>query len=246
LELLQRDGKDLDRLGALVDLLNAGSVPVPAVQTDDAPGISIEGKESSAVNVSIGVTILGSIIRAMGGSDLGLAVNYNRARTVTFEYTSVLEDRVDRLRLEQFINTSKIKPENSSGFVEKLIDDEVYVITSTLKSKKFIVNALAEDGTSLDLNVPVIKAAVGGNVKVQAEGGLSGKVSYEGPVPLVFAIQAAQLVFNEDGTFLTTEQLTPGAAAVRGVTRTGATAAAAPQRQPVFLEVPGAFVRLSD
>src|SRR5690606_19768753 len=132
---------------------------------------------------------------------------------VSFQYADVLEDRVDRLRLEQYVNTSQIKPENSTGFVEKLIDDEIYVITSTLKSKKFIVNAFAENGAKIDVNVPVIKAAVGGNVKVETAGEQSGAITYEGAVPLVFAIQAAQLVFNEDGTFLTTEQLAPGSAA---------------------------------
>jgi hypothetical protein len=227
-------------------MLNTGSVPLPAIQSDTAPGISIEGKESGSINISIGITILGSIIRAMGGSDLGLASNYSSARTVTFEYAEVLEDRIDRLKLEQFINTSQIKPENSTGFVEKLIDDEIYVITSTLKSKKFIVNAQSDGGANVELNVPVIKAAVGGNVKVQAEGAQSGKVSYEGTAPLVFAIQAAQLVFNESGKFLTTEQLTPGSAAVRGIAPTGAAATPATQKQTVFLQAPGAFMRLTD
>jgi hypothetical protein len=235
-----RKGRDLDRLGSITDLLAPGTVPVPAVITDASPGLSIDGKESGTVNASIGVTILGSIIRAMGGSDLGLAAQYEKARTVVLSYADVMEDRVERLQLEQFVHAARIRPENAPGLVEKLLDDEIYVVTATLKSKKFVVKAQDGRGMKVDLDVPVIKQAVGGNVNVVAGAGLNGSVVFEGTVPVVFGVQAVQLVFSEDGRFMTTEQLRPGDAAVRGLT--GDTEEA----RPKFLEVPGAFARFND
>lgn len=88
LELLHRDGKDLTRLGMVPDLVTAGEVASPDVRRDASPGIDIEGKESSKVNVAIGLSILGSFVGALGGGKLGLDVAFNKARTVTFQYAA--------------------------------------------------------------------------------------------------------------------------------------------------------------
>ena len=234
----QREGKDLDRLGHVTDLIKPGRVQMPAIASDASPGITIDGKETSSVNAAIGVNILGNIVRAMGGSDLGLAAEYEKARTVVFAYADVLEDRVERLQLEQFVHSGTIRAENSPGLVDKLLDGELYVITATLKSKKFVVKTQDDRGTKVDLDVPVIQQAVGGSVKVGTTGGLNSSVVYEGQVPVVFGVQAVQLVFSDDGKFLTTEQLSPGSAGVRGMAPEEAT--------PKFLAVPGAFVRFND
>ena len=69
---MHRDGKDLTRLGMVPDLVTAGEVAPPDVRRDASPGIDIEGKETSKVNVAIGLSILGSFIGALGGGKLGL------------------------------------------------------------------------------------------------------------------------------------------------------------------------------
>ena len=92
LELMHREGKDLTRLGMLPDLVEPGAVKSLEVRREASPGIDIEGKETSRVNVTIGLSILGSFIGALGGGKLGLDVGFKNARTVTFEYTGVMED----------------------------------------------------------------------------------------------------------------------------------------------------------
>jgi hypothetical protein len=240
LELLHRNGKDLTRLGGVGDLIKGGSVPPPPVHRDDRPGVDIEGTETSKVNVNVGVTILGAFIGALGGGNLGLQVGFNRARSVTFKYTAVTEDSIDVLLLEQFIKAGRINEHVPSGTVDKLIDDEVYAITSVLKTHKIVVAAQGEGGTSVQLDVPVIQQAVGGNIKVGTEGAVTSNISFEGPVAVPFAFQAVQLVFDDSGEFLTTEQLAAGDAAARAP---GRDVRAASGR--VFLGVNGAFARVS-
>ena len=99
LELLHRDGKDLTRLGHVPDLVSGGAVVLPSVVRDERPGIDIEGKETSTVNVAIGLSILGAFVGALGGGNVGLQVGFKNARTVTFAYTGVMEDRIDVLAL---------------------------------------------------------------------------------------------------------------------------------------------------
>ena len=136
LELMHRDGKDLTRLGMVPDLVDAGEIAAPDVRRDASPGIDIEGKETSKVNVAIGLSILGSFIWALGGGKLGLDVAFNKARTVTFQYTGVMEDAVDVLSLEKFVKAGRISPHIPAGTLEKLLDDEVYVVTSVLEDQE--------------------------------------------------------------------------------------------------------------
>jgi hypothetical protein len=242
---MHREGKDLTRLGVVLDLMIAGEAPLPGVRRDTSPGIDIEGKETSKVNIAIGLSILGSFIGALGGSKLGLDAAFNRARTVTFQYTGVMEDAVDVLALEKFIKTSRVSPQIPSGTLEKLLDDEVYVVTSVLKTRKIVVAAQGEAGATVKVDVPVIQQAVGGNVNVQATAAAESRVAFEGAVPVAFAFQAVQLVFGDSGEFLTTQQLPAGDAAARALPASPRAAGMRSTPGPVFLETRGAFVRVS-
>ena len=242
LELLHRDGKDLTRLGLLPDLIDRGTAAALDVRREASPGIDIEGKESSRVNVAIGLNILGSFIGALGGGKLGVDAGFKNARTVTFQYTGVMEDTVDILSLEKFIKGGRVSTLIPSGTLEKLLDDEVYVVTSVLKTRKIVVSAQGEGGTSVAVDVPVLKEAVGGNLKVETGNTRESRVAFEGPVAVAFAFQAVQLVFDESGEFLTTQQLPAGEAAARSLSQP----ARLQNRGPVFLETRGAFVRTAE
>jgi len=241
LELLHRNGKDLTRLGGILDLLTGGTVPLPTVHRDDQPGVDIEGTESSKINVSIGLSILGAFIGALGGGNLGLTAGFKRAKTVTFKYVAVTEDSIDVLALEQFIRAGTINEHIPPGTVDKLVDDEVYAITSVLKTKKIVVAGQGDAGQNVHLDVPVIQQAVGGNLTVGTEGSISSSVVFEGPLAMPFAFQAVKLMFDDSHEFLTTEQLPAGDAAARAIRPLGT---AAPNRE--FLKVQGAFARMAE
>lgn len=243
LEVMHRDGKDLSRLGVLEQLIEGGAAPPPTVHRDATPGIDLEGKQTSRINVAIGVNILGSFIGALGGGNLGLSVGFKKARTVTFTYTGVMEDRVDVLALESFVHAGSIRPFIPSGTLDKLIDDDVYVVTAVLKTKRIVVSAQGEAGTTIDLEVPIIRNAIGGSVKTEADGDLASTIAFQGETPVAFAFQAVQLVFDDDSQLLTTQQLEPGGAAARAVQPRSR---AAGGRGPVFLQPRGAFVRVDE
>ena len=112
-------------------------------------------------------------------------------------------------------------------------------MTSVLKTKKIVVAAQGENGAEVKVDVPVIQQAVGGTVNVDTASGMDSKVAFEGKVPVAFAFQAVQLVFDDSGQFLTTQQLGAGEAAARAFPPAGGA------RRPVFLEARGAFVRVA-
>lgn len=167
-------------------------------------------------------------------------MGFTRASTVTFRYSGVLEDSIDVLALEQFISAGKTDPHIPPGTIDKLIDGEMYVTTSILKTSQLVVSAQGDAGQSVQLDVPVIQQAVGANLKIDASGSLTTGLTFQGTFPVAFALQAVQLQFDESGRFLTTQQLPAGDAAARALR---GPASADGGRRTVFLDVPGPFVR---
>ena len=195
LQLLTRNGSALGRIGDLSTvILPRGAVALPAVKRD-TPAASLSGQRSGTLSVGVGLSVLGSIIGAMGGSKLGLDLAYKNARSVIFEFQDVLEDRIEVASLDQYLSDADVSP--FSTHVGQLLDaDQIYVTTATLKSSKIAVEARGVKDEGLDLSVPEIKGVVGGNVKVGASSASASTITFEGSLPLVFGFQAARLVYD--------------------------------------------------
>jgi hypothetical protein len=193
-QLLTRNGRDLTRLGELADLLAAEGVPAPPVLADQ-PAANLSGQQTGDLTLGIGLSLLGTIIGALGGSKLGLDATYARARAVVFQFEDVREDRLELLKLDAFLGAADVNP-RSAHARELLFADEVYVTTATIKSSRFTVDARDAGQRGLELSIPEIQQAVGGNVRVSGGGATSGRVTYEGALPLVFGFQAVQLDYE--------------------------------------------------
>lgn len=234
LQVLVKQDTRLTRLGDLATILRpGGKIALPAIK-ENLAAASISGEQTRDLSIGVGLSILGNIIGAMGGSKLGLDVGYQHARSAVFEFADVLEDRVDLADIDQYLSDADVSA--FGNHVAQLLEaDAVYVTTSTIKTKRFIVQAKGSDGASLDVKVPEIQGAVGGSVKVSTASGHASKLVYEGAVPLVFGFQAARL-FYQNGRYTSFKPLIPGGGALEGVTK------ADPRAE--FLDTDSPFVRL--
>jgi hypothetical protein len=210
LQVLARHGKDFDRLGELGSLLIQAEMTSLPQLSENTPAANISGKRTSKISFGVGLSILGNIIGAMGGSNLGLDAQYKNAKAVVFEFSDVLADSVEVLKLDQYLAGADVNP-LSRHAADLLEADELYATTNTLKSKKFCVEAMQSDDVRLQVDVPLIQQVVGGKVKVSADAQTTSKLTYEGEVPLVFGFQAVQL-FYDQGIYTAIKPLGPGAA----------------------------------
>ena len=219
LQLVGVYGKNLCPLGEMTTSLVAPrDVQVPPIVPDIATGASFEGKSSAPVKLSIGLEILGNLLKALTGKDLNLTAAYSKAKTVTFKFTDVSADKVEINRLDQYLGRASIHPD--SRHIERMmIDDQVGVLTMTLKSKKFIITAQHEEGKDLNVSVPMIHGLVGGSVEVQSQDASSAEIAYEGTVPVTFATQGVQLFFDDAGNYTAFDPFRAGQHAVRGGAR---------------------------
>ena len=118
---------------------------------------------------------------------------------MAFEYADVLSDSIEIAALDQFLTDADVNPLSQS--VGQLLEaDDIYVITSVIKSKKISVTAKRKDQSSVAVSVPAIKGIVGGNVNVSGNSDSTSEVTFEGEVPLVFGFQAVRLIY-EDGRY---------------------------------------------
>lgn len=231
-QLLVEKSKRLQRLGELLSVFDAAadSSPAPPVSAD-RPGPNIAGTQSADLEVDLGLSLLRGIISALGGSTLGMDAAFARAATVQFEFSSTLENNSELALIDRFLAASQVNP-HARAVAEMLEQNQVYVVTSTLKAQRIDVAAKDSNKQSLGLNLPAIQDAIGANVKIAAAAASGSTVSFEGAVPLVFGFQAVRLIF-EQGRYRTMRLVDAGGVVAEAVRRNGA----AEGEPPCYLDV---------
>jgi hypothetical protein len=127
----------------------------------------------------------------------------------------VFSDSIAPGELEKFLSRADVDPRSVNA--RRLLDeDKVYVVTRTLKAKRFLIEGQKDRQVGVEVNVPAISDIVGGSVKVASAGQSKSKISFDGNDMLVFGLQAVRLVY-EGTRFVAYHQLPPGSAAKRAV-----------------------------
>ena len=208
LDVLARYGKRLIFQGTLGDILVPDGVEMPVVsQNNDAPSIS--GHRTDKHKKGCSINILAGVIRALGGSSVGLDVSYTSAKAIQFEMEDVKEDRIKPVELDSFLTKADMRPDLGHVLVKLLDADRIYVVTSTLKSDKISVSASSATGSAVKINVSEQNEIVGAKVTVSGESEVSVQLTYKGQYRLPFAIQAVRL-FYENGQFSIFTPMKPG------------------------------------
>lgn len=192
LQLIGRQNGSVLQLGGLDKLITSPPGPLPVI-TRDQVATDLSGQASSKLDLAVGLNILGSFIKAMTGNNLGLKTSYKQAQKVQFEFSEVTTDSVVPLEVGSYLRNGEVDDDNLVLEQYVLGNGSLYLITRTVKAKKFTVTAEKSNGTGVELEVPVIQQAVGGSVKVTADSERSSKITYEGPVALTFGFQAFEV-----------------------------------------------------
>jgi hypothetical protein len=192
LTLLGRQNGTVNQLGPLNLLITNPPDTLPQV-TADVLSADVNGQTSSKLSLGIGVNVLGTLIGALGGGNLGFKLNFTDASHVEFSYTDVLNDSVLPLDVGNYLKKATVDADNLILQQYVLGRGELFLVTKIAKSKKFRVKFEKSDSTDASVDVPVLQGIAGGNVKVGVSGSSSSTVSFEGTQPLSFAFQCFQV-----------------------------------------------------
>jgi len=195
LQLFCKANGRLEPLGEITGLLNPGvNIKLPAIKRDEQMA-AISGEQTGGLSLEVGLSILGNILGAMAGTKIGLDAQYKNASKLTFEFRDVLGDSVDIIELDKFLNDAGANS-FSKHILEKLNDDEIYLITSVIKSKTIGVDASDEHDASVSVDASAISQALGPKIGTKIDASNSSKITYSGQQELVFGFKAIRLVYE--------------------------------------------------
>jgi len=216
LQILTKKNNEFQRLGEVSAVFKSrGNVAIPDIH-ENIPAANVSGQKSGDLSLGLGLSILGGIISALGGSPLALDTKYQKAKSVSFQYEGVLENNIGIVELDQFLTDADINP--FSTYVSDLLkSDQVYITTSTIKSRKFTIYPKSAKGVDLGIQIPQIQGIVGSNIKVSSQGQDSSAITFEGSILLVFGFQAVQLFY--DRGHYTRQEPVKADAVMRGTSR---------------------------
>ena len=213
--LLRTNKKELTRLGDLSTIIAPEAGQFPPLSTDNIAPSGLSGKESSSVDLSIGVSILGSILKALSGSTLGVDAAFKNTKSVTFAYLDVLEDHILLDQLDQYLSSSAFK-QNQNTIQAELKQNNIFVLVSTIKSNRISINAQGDNGLSGEVSVPVVQGIASGNLGVDVSRAAQGQVTFTGPNPVVFGFKAVQVFADANAKYTLLKPAADGTFAVKG------------------------------
>lgn len=237
LQVFEKTGNSLIYRGELSSLFRNGNHALPQISADEVMS-NINGKRSSEQKIGVGISILGNIIGALGGSKLGLETGFKTAAASVFEFQNVYGNAIEPFALEEYLSGADINPALPAS--AKLLEaDKLYVVTGVVKSNKFGFETKNSSGQNIKIDVPVIQQIVGGSVNVERSSSSETKISFEGAHSLVFGVKAMQMVY-ENGKFKLLKQAKPDSGALEKAT-SGETGE---ESEPQLLETAGPFIAI--
>jgi hypothetical protein len=213
LALLAREGdRDLSQMGRITEILVDAEPPATHL---DVPAAGISGTRTNTLNVGIGLDILGTILGAMGGGQLGLNAKFGKIQGVSFEFPEVFLDRIDIIDLDKYLAKGTLT--HDTRYVSELLNrDELYVVTDVIKSRKFCIDIGSSGSAGAEVNVPAIQQVVGAKIKVSGESTESTRIFFEGDTPLAFGFRARRLIYD-GGAYLRVETVKPGSVTAKSI-----------------------------
>lgn len=187
----QEDGGSLKLFGRLAKQLPATEEALPEIQVGRRVA-NLSGRHTGKFGASIGLDLLGSVAQVLGGSTLGLGLAYKSAKSLSFEFSDVLEDSASLGDLDVYM--ASVTP--PSGLIARKYIDQgrMYVVLSTLSAKTLTVSADFSRDTKVELEAPQLHGLVTVDLGVSGEQARTWTVSYTSEQPLVFGFMAIQVV----------------------------------------------------
>jgi len=190
LELMLRTGRQLVRWGDTSDAFDS-TYAVPEIEINAAVP-NLFKSLSATHDLSIGLSLLSTLLGQAGGKALGLKTAYKDARKLVFSYDGITRDSCDPLKIDKYLNSGQL----TAGAVSTskyLKSDSLYVVAEVYKTAKLSVSAVNESGASIDVDVPEIQLLNDAKVSVSVDKQSEHKLIYQGNTPLTFGVRAFKI-----------------------------------------------------
>ncbi|MDX2249695.1 MAG: hypothetical protein SF052_23125 [Bacteroidia bacterium] len=150
----------------------------------------------------------------------GASGHISKAKKWLYEFESPRLTDIDPTQIEKYINRNQ-PDRDLPGFLEKLKDNRLFVITHILHTKAFSVRNVNEFSINGEISADAIEGHLAGlSADVNRQKDSTESLSYTGTKPLTFAIRASRIWFDpEKDTFSLNDQSLSGSRSIFESTR---------------------------
>jgi hypothetical protein len=194
LRIFEKSNIGLTDAGNLKDIFEESDQPIPSIHKNK-PRADISNIQSAFINFNTGFNFLKDFLQAMSCLTIGLDLAFNKANAIQFEFNNVKEDYLEPAKLDIYLRNT---PTKESGYIAKMKDEKIYIITSVLKCESFTISLQDKSKSFVKVELPEIKDIIKGDVKLTTKGDNTEKVSFDGEVSLAFAAKLHQVLFIEN------------------------------------------------
>lgn len=180
----------------ITDLFPVEDEVLPDIQAAEPIGVEISGNASLTFGASGGVTFLNSLLSTFNLGQLKTSFKVDKDCNVIISYHNIVEERISLLQLDKFIKRSKPNVAAFTTFKDKLFDNQLFVLSSVLKSNEFSVSITNKEGGQVELDAG-IKDILNANIKTQRQSDNAIVLKAESGIqPFAFAFKAQQIIYD--------------------------------------------------
>ena len=214
-----------------IDSIWTSAVPKPQ-PGPPKPASAVNGQRTDALDLSVGLSILGNTLAAFGVNVPSLDVAYKSAHAVQFSYSNVTITEVTPFAAGSYLAQGQLESDNPAVKNYFLSGQAAaYLIIQVLKSNSLTVTATDSHGTAVS---PDLSAFQGVDAKVGIKPSSSGSstISFTGPEAITFGFAVQQIA--REGDNWTLHGVAPSGDIAFAVSGIGAGQGSAPPTPTVF------------
>ncbi len=162
------------------------------------PASAVNGQRTDALDLSVGLSILGNTLAAFGVSVPSLDLAYKSAHSVQFSYNNVTITEVAPFAAGSYLAKGELQSDNPAVKNYFLSDQATaYLIVQVLKSNSLTVTATDSHGTAVSVDLSAFQG-VDAKVGIKPSNSGNSTISFSGPDAITFGFAVQQIAREGD------------------------------------------------
>jgi hypothetical protein len=197
--LVKTSAGEVSNLNAgIEDLFEPVNRAAPAISDDISLPTAISGTETLDLNIGSNLSILKALTKIFS-SNASAQFSFEKKKNIKFKLNNPKKNHVNIIKLDAFIQDAKVN-NDAKSILQRLKNDDLYVITEVVKTKSFSVEDEADSKTSASAELP-LKNIAEAKVDVAVVKDKARMIDYSGDEYQAIAIKAYQILYDKSSIF---------------------------------------------
>jgi hypothetical protein len=170
----------------------------PAISKDVKLPAALNGMEKLNLHAEANVSFLQGLLKAFS-SNASAGFSLDDKNNINFKLDNPRTNFIDIIKLDAFIQDAKINTD-AKAILERLKNDDLYVITEIIKANSFILEEDEQSDLSAKVEVP-LKQVVDAKGGVEVKKEKSRKIENTDGTYFTIAIKAFQILYDKPSLF---------------------------------------------